>query len=396
MPRGNGPGMELKDIDFEEEDFAVDLPDKTEEKTNYVEYEYDDDSDRTRRKPLFVVLLVIAFLLTSTLVAILILYAGRDLFIREEEQAEEIITEETPIYTQTDVDKMIEDAVNKASEEKQRETEDVMKKLFRQVSEEDNGVLMMLREYNPDDMIFITGSKYEYYPINRNLAPNTVDNSLLTKDATTGIIAYTVDDVEKSHICIDVSSFQKEINWDKVKASGVEYALIRCGFRGYGTGKIVEDTYFISNIEEATSAGIKVGVYFFTQAVDEEEAIAEAEYVLDLISPYDVELPIAIDIEEISDKARTDELTNEERTKICLAFMDKVKEAGYEPMIYSNLKFFIKMLDMDKLEGYEKWFAFYNDTIYFPYEIGIWQYSANGKVDGIKTDVDLNIALKDW
>ena len=159
MPRGNGPVMELKDIDFEEEDFAVDLPDKSEEKNSYVEYENDDDSDRTRRKPLFVVLLVIAFLLTSTLVAILILYAGRDLFIREEEQAEEIITEETPIYTQTDVDKMIEDAVNKASEEKQRETEDVMKKLFRQVSEEDTGVLMMLREYNPDDMIFITGTK---------------------------------------------------------------------------------------------------------------------------------------------------------------------------------------------------------------------------------------------
>ena len=153
--------MELKDIDFEQEDFAVDIPDKTEEKKNNVEYEYDDDSDKARRKPLFVILLVIAFLLTSTLVAILILYAGRDLFIREEEQAEVIITEETPIYTQADVDEMIETAVNKATEEKQRETEDSMKKMFREVSEEDNGVLMMLREFNPDDMIFITEDNRE-------------------------------------------------------------------------------------------------------------------------------------------------------------------------------------------------------------------------------------------
>ena len=255
---------------------------------------------------------------------------------------------------------------------------------------------MLLRELYPDDMIFVSGSKYEYYPINRSLKQNTIDNELLKKDEETGMISYVAPDGAKSYICIDVSSFQKEINWDKVKAAGVDYAIIRVGFRGYGTGKMVEDTYYKSNIEEATSAGIKVGVYFFSQATTVEEAIEEADFVIERISPYEIDLPVAIDIEAINETARTDNLTNDDRSDFCVAFMDRVKSAGYEPMIYSNLTFFIRKMNMDKLEGYEKWFAFYNDSIYFPYDIGIWQYSATGTIDGISTDVDLNISFKDW
>ena len=385
--------MELKDIDFDDDDLKID----PEEQRKISEPEYDDDSQRSKRKPFVVVLMVLLFLVTTTLVAIAILYVGRDLFLREEQNVEqEVVPEDPKIYTQAELDEKIAAATKQAREEGEKDGEELMKKMLREVSEDNSGVLMLLRDLYPDDMIFVSGSKYEYYPINRNLKPNTVDNELLKKDEETGMISYASPDGAKTYICIDVSSFQKEINWDKVKAAGVDYAIIRVGFRGYGTGKMVEDTYYKSNSEEATSAGIKVGVYFFSQATTVEEAIEEADFVIERISPYEIDLPVAIDIEAINETARTDDLTNEDRSDFCVAFMDRVKAAGYEPMIYSNLTFFIRKMNMDKLEGYEKWFAFYNDSIYFPYDIGIWQYSAIGTIDGISTDVDLNISFKDW
>ncbi len=385
--------MELKDIDFDDDDLKID----PEEQRKISEPEYDDDSQRSKRKPFVVVLLVLLFLVTTTLVAIAILYVGKDLFLREEQNVEQEVEPADPkIYTQAEFDEKLAEATQKAREEGEKDGEEIMKKMLREVSEDNSGVLMLLRELYPDDMIFVSGSKYEYYPINRSLKQNTIDNELLKKDEETGMISYVAPDGAKSYICIDVSSFQKEINWDKVKAAGVDYAIIRVGFRGYGTGKMVEDTYYKSNIEEATSAGIKVGVYFFSQATTVEEAIEEADFVIERISPYEIDLPVAIDIEAINETARTDNLTNDDRSDFCVAFMDRVKSAGYEPMIYSNLTFFIRKMNMDKLEGYEKWFAFYNDSIYFPYDIGIWQYSATGTIDGISTDVDLNISFKDW
>ena len=385
--------MELKDIDFDDDDLKID----PEEQRKISEPEYDDDSQRSKRKPFVVMLLVLLFLVTTTLVAIAILYVGKDLFLREEQNVEQEVEPADPkIYTQAEFDEKLAEATQKAREEGEKDGEEIMKKMLREVSEDNSGVLMLLRELYPDDMIFVSGSKYEYYPINRSLKQNTIDNELLKKDEETGMISYASPDGAKSYICIDVSSFQKEINWDKVKAAGVDYAIIRVGFRGYGTGKMVEDTYYKSNIEEATSAGIKVGVYFFSQATTVEEAIEEADFVIERISPYEIDLPVAIDIEAINETARTDNLTNDDRSDFCVAFMDRVKAAGYEPMIYSNLTFFIRKMNMDKLEGYEKWFAFYNDSIYFPYDIGIWQYSATGTIDGISTDVDLNISFKDW
>lgn len=356
----------------------------------------DDTVYVKKRGPLFTVMIVLLFLISTTLVAIAILYAGKDIFMQKEAEIEQEELGEQPIYTQTQVDEMIEASVIKAKDEQAKKSEDEAYSHVVEASKQVSGILKLLRDLSPDNVIFTYGSKFEYYPINFDLKPNTIDNANLVVDEETGMITHVVDGKTQSHVLIDVSSFQKEIDWDKVKAAGVDYAIIRCGFRGYGSGKIVEDTYFTSNIEAATSAGIKVGVYFFTQAISVEEAVEEAEYVIDLIKPYEIDLPVAIDIEEINDKARTDDLDNDMRTEYCVAFMDTIKKAGYEPMIYTNLKYFIKMLDMDKLEGYEKWYAFYNTSIYFPYEISIWQYSSSGTVDGIDTGVDMNITFKDW
>ena len=123
----------------------------------------------------------------------------------------------------------------------------------------------------------------------------------------------------------------------------------------------------------------------------------EAEFVLENLEDYEISYPIVLDVEEVTTKnPRTKELTKEDRTKACIAFCERVKEAGYTPMIYGNLKTFLLMLDMEKLEEYEKWFAYYRTPLYFPYEFSVWQYTSTGKVDGISTDVDLNVSMKDW
>ena len=130
---------------------------------------------------------------------------------------------------------------------------------------------------------------------------------------------------------------------------------------------------------------------------NKEEAVEEAEFVLEHLGGYDVTYPIVLDVEEVTTKnPRTENLTKQERTEACIAFCERIKEAGYTPMIYGNLKTFLLMLDMEQLEEYEKWFAFYQTPLYFPYEFSVWQYTSTGSVNGIKGDVDMNVSMKDW
>jgi GH25 family lysozyme M1 (1,4-beta-N-acetylmuramidase) len=193
-----------------------------------------------------------------------------------------------------------------------------------------------------------------------------------------------------------VSRYQGEINWEKVAADDVEYAFVRLGIRGYTEGEILEDDTFVDNIEGALDNDIEVGVYFFTQATSVEEAEEEAQYVLDMIEPYDVTYPVVLDVEAVSNsKARTADLTAEERTEYAIAFCEKIRGAGYTPMIYGNLKSFMLMLDLEQLEDYDKWFACYTDDFYYPYAFKIWQYSDEGSVDGITGNVDLNISFEE-
>jgi GH25 family lysozyme M1 (1,4-beta-N-acetylmuramidase) len=210
-----------------------------------------------------------------------------------------------------------------------------------------------------------------------------------------GFKFYTDEDGEiTSKIGVDVSKYQEEIDWEEVKESGIEFAIIRLGFRGYGeSGKLVEDEYFKSNIEGALDAGLEVGVYFFSQAISKEEALEEAEFVLGKIKDYEITCPVVFDTEEIkNDEARTDNLTNEEFTSNCIAFCDIIEEAGYKPMIYANMKWMAYTLELEKLTKYEKWYADYEAFPQNPYEISMWQYTETGSVAGIEGNVDLNIS----
>ncbi len=214
-----------------------------------------------------------------------------------------------------------------------------------------------------------------------------------------GELTYQEGETVLSYKGIDVSRYQGDINWKKVKADGVDYTFIRVGLRGYGTGEIVLDEKFEKNVKNAFSAGVKVGVYFFSQAITEQEAIEEAEFVLEQLAPYKdmITYPVAIDVEKVaSASGRMNQLTKEERTNVTVAFLERIAEEGYTPMVYANLEMFGLMLDLEALESYEKWFAYYDSSLYYPYDFKIWQYTDKGSVNGIKGDVDMNISFKVW
>ncbi|MCR5282697.1 MAG: N-acetylmuramoyl-L-alanine amidase [Lachnospiraceae bacterium] len=208
--------------------------------------------------------------------------------------------------------------------------------------------------------------------------------------------AFTGEGLKKSYpgamIGIDVSKFQGDIDWEAVAASGVQFVIIRLGSRGYGSGELVMDDKFVENIEGAQAAGIKTGVYFFSTALNEKEAVAEADYVLDAIAGYRIDMPVVFDTEIITyDKARNADMTPNELTQATRAFCDRIKNAGYTPMIYANAKRFTTVLHLEELEGYEKWLADYRSVPDYPYDFRMLQFTEHGSVPGIATDVDINL-----
>lgn len=190
---------------------------------------------------------------------------------------------------------------------------------------------------------------------------------------------------------IDVSKYQGDIDWDKVAAAGVEFAIIRAGYRGSVTGAIVEDPYFVANIKGAIAAGLEVGVYFFTQAITETEAVEEASAVISMISEYDVRLPIYIDTEGAGGNGRADGLDVSTRTMVCEAFCRTIVNAGYNGGVYACRNWLYNYLDTSKLEKYEIWDAEYVSIPQYKGYYTMWQHSSKGTVDGIVGNVDLDI-----
>ena len=190
---------------------------------------------------------------------------------------------------------------------------------------------------------------------------------------------------------IDVSYAQGAIDWNRVAKAGIKFAIIRAAFRGYGTGRIVADEWFERNIKGATAAGIKVGVYFFSQAVNEKEGAEEADYIVNQIRNYKVTLPVVIDTEYVSDsRARGNLISKEIRTAAVKAFCEKSLQRGYTPMIYASTSWLNNQLDMRKLSAYKVWVAQYYSRVTYNGKYQCWQYSSSGSVDGISNRVDMN------
>lgn len=239
----------------------------------------------------------------------------------------------------------------------------------------------------------VEGNEYKA-PLLDDVPRCTYDFSGMETDEESGFKYFPEENGVTALQGIDVSEFQgEEIDWKLVKQSGVDFAVIRLGYRAYGEGgELVPDAMYEKNITGALDAGLIVGVYFFSQATSNAEAMEEAEYVLELIRPYRISGPVVYDTEEIRwDDARTDENTVREFTEFCRVFCDQVREAGYSPMIYSNMKWMAFSLDMEALSEYDFWYADYHDTPQCPYNFKMWQYSESGVVPGIHTNVDLNL-----
>ena len=212
------------------------------------------------------------------------------------------------------------------------------------------------------------------------------------EDADKTEITKVQDGKTNAKFGIDVSKWNKEIDWDRVKEAGVEFAIIRVGYRGATTGALVEDPYFEKNMKGAASAGIPVGVYFFTQAVDAVEAVEEASMVITLCKDYQLDYPVFIDTEGLGGNGRADGLDIEARTNVCAAFCRTMEGAGYKAGVYSSRNWYNGMLDMSVLNDYIIWLAEYRDVPLYQGYYHMWQYTSGGQVDGIEGNVDFNLS----
>jgi GH25 family lysozyme M1 (1,4-beta-N-acetylmuramidase) len=222
----------------------------------------------------------------------------------------------------------------------------------------------------------------------------------MAEDTAAGDAESTADKTEKvklqfggtrQKVGIDVSKYQGDIDWEKVAAAGVQFVIIRAGYRGSVTGALVEDPYFETNIKGALAAGLEVGVYFFTQATTEAEAVEEASAVISMVSDYELKLPIYIDSEGAGGHGRADTLDKETRTLVCEAFCQTAKNAGYNAGVYASRNWLYNNLDMKRLEKFEVWDAEYVSVPQYTGYYTMWQHSSKGKVDGINGNVDLDI-----
>ena len=244
----------------------------------------------------------------------------------------------------------------------------------------------------PDYMVYVHKGEYVFELLDDELARNSYDWDKLVFEGERAW--YRDENWPDACLGVDVSYFQKEIDWEAVAADGVEFALVRLGYRGYSEGALYEDDLARANLDGAAAAGLKVGAYFFSQATSVEEAEAEAELALRVLDGRKLDLPVAFDMEEIyGETARTDVLSREEATDCAEAFCRRIRKGGYQPMLYGNAAWLAARIDRKALRDLPVWLAQYHYRVNYPYDFALWQYTASGRVQGIEGEVDLNICF---
>ena len=234
----------------------------------------------------------------------------------------------------------------------------------------------------------------EWVLISPYLPKSNLDFTKMEEKA--GLKRYMENGKKISYIGADISKQTGNVNFASLKAAGVDYVMIRLGGRGYSTGQITLDENFKQNIEGAIAEGLDIGVYFYSQAISQDEANGEANFVVQNLEPYraHIKYPVAFDMEFVAnDESRIDGLSREDRTKIATSFLEGVKVAGYVPMVYGDKEWLIKEIDLAKLQDYDVWLAQEADMPDYPYRYAMWQYSTTGVLNGIKGDANLNICF---
>ena len=346
---------------------------------------------RTKRKRMKITMILCLFVLIIVAGTAAIVYllskdnmqnvvGNNDVEINTEESTE------TRFFTDSDLTEQVDMAKEAGSKE--------LLETMKQELIAGESAVEVFRHMYKDELVLVAGGRYHFVPVFDSIKKNDYQTENLTI-LENGEYQYVENGQVTSYKGIDVSKFQGRIDWNAVAADGVQFAFVRVGNRGYGGGTILDDDSFKRNIEGAIKAGIKVGVYFYTQALNETELMEEVNYVLEKIAPYQIDCPVVYDVEIVGGEGgRMDELTVEERTHLTKLFCDSIQTAGYKPMIYMNLEMAALRLNLEELEEYDKWFAYYNPELYFPYEYTVWQYSENGKVAGIDGTVDMNISFE--
>lgn len=194
-----------------------------------------------------------------------------------------------------------------------------------------------------------------------------------------------------SVVGIDVSEHQTEIDWQQVKAAGVDFVMIRVGWQGYTQGALFTDTLAQTHYAGAKAAGLKVGAYIFSQAITPEEGAGNASFLLEQIKSWQIDMPLVINWEHMGDENRTTHVTARQLTDITKAFCDTIEKAGHTPMLYFNADLAFGRMHLEELAGYGFWFAQYAEQLNFPYKVKMWQYTATGSVPGITGDVDIDL-----
>ena len=199
----------------------------------------------------------------------------------------------------------------------------------------------------------------------------------------------------QSYAGVGVSAYQGKIDWKKGKASGIDVAIIRLGYRGYESGKLVEDDYAKANLKGAAEAGLKVGAYFFSQALDIRETDEEIKFILKILGDTRLDMPLVLDWEIPAATARTKNMDTVTLTDIQRHFCGQMRDKGYQPMIYFNWHQSEHLYVLNDLEEYPFWLALYQDRMTYPWKVEMWQYTDKGKVPGIQGNVDLNVYMPD-
>lgn len=235
----------------------------------------------------------------------------------------------------------------------------------------------------------------EWVEINDKLAANSYDTAKFVYQNPQ--MKYYVNGKQASWFGVDISSKQGIVDFEKLKKAGVDFVMIKVGGRGYSSGNIVLDSSYKDYMNGAKNAGLGIGVYFYSQAVDKDEVCEEAETLLELLKDYPVKYPVVFDMESVEgDMARTDALDVSTRTELARIFLKTIKAEGYTPMLYGDKEWLVTKLDLEKLQDYDVWLSQEADTPDYPYEYTMWQYNKSGTVSGISGTAGLNISLVNY
>ncbi len=298
--------------------------------------------------------------------------------------ADELTNGKTSVYDMTTKEDVSGDKKNGSDTDKAKEEDEKDK----DEDEDDDDQETRIQVKHSD------GSK-EWVDINEDISRNKYDLSKLTYQKP--IMNYYEDGKLVSKCGVDISANQGDVDFSKLKSAGCDFVMLKVGARGYSSGNIVSDANFKDNLKAAKKAGLDIGVYFCSQAVSKSEAREEADELLDAISGYSVKYPVAFVMETVDeDMARIEALDMADRTQVAKAFMDRVEDAGYHPMIYGDKEWLLTMVDMEELQDYDVWFAQDSDEPEYPYEFGMWQYDSDASIKGITGDAVMIMSFKDY